>query len=91
MGLLQDGTRERRTAAATSSWLSAAQDCILLRCLACLKAVALGLLAMQCEETKTASALRLTACEALFLAGDLACAGLLACILKAARLPTLAG
>lgn len=66
---------------------------MLLRCLACLKAVALGLLpAMLCAETKTASALRLTAgCEALGLAKDLANVDLRACTVKAARLPPMAG
>ena len=89
---MQNCTRERRTAAAVSfSWLLAALSCTLLRCLACLKAVALGLLlAVLVPETKTASALRLTAiCEALPL--DLANGDLLASRLTAARLPGLAG
>lgn len=62
---------------------------MLLRCLACLKAVALGLLlAVLDPEIKIASALRLTApC----LAEDRASGDLLVCGLMAACLPGLAG
>ena len=62
---------------------------MILRCLACLKAVALGLLlAVLDPETKTASALRLTAgCEMRPL--DWASGDLLASRLTAARLPQL--
>lgn len=89
---MQRCTRERRTAAAVSfAWLVAALSCMLLRCLACLKAVALGLLlAVLDPETKTASALRLTiAIELLPL--DRASRDLLASRLTAARLPGLLG
>ena len=87
---MQDCTRERRTAAAiSSSRLLAALSCMLLRCLACLNAVALGLLlAVLDPDIKTAFALRLTApC----LAEDRASGDLLPCKFEAARLPDLRG
>ena len=90
--VVQICTRERRTAAAVSfSWLLAALSCMLLRCLACLKAVALGLLLAVLEpEAKTASALRLIVASEL-LPLDRASGDLLDSKLTAAQLPGLPG